>query len=263
MIPVGILTAAATSSFSFLLDQYPGAIAAYSLRKLRSAYTGFCIQVRRSTDNATQNIGFVNNVLDTTTLLTFVGAGNGFVSIFYNQSTNSSNITQSTLANQPIIVNSGSLITLGTKPAMFFDGVNDSLNNVAFFLTGSNLSTYQVFKINDTVFATNFGGFSDYLYYGNISGGGAPFSIPVINLYKNNVLTSTTTTTAVYTAYGQNTYILSSGYFGTVNFAGFGFSNLGTLECNAYLQEIIVYVSNQSSNNTAINANINSFYTIY
>ncbi len=45
-------------SFVGLLDDYPSAAAAYSVRKLRSAYTGSAIRVRRASDNAEQNIGF-------------------------------------------------------------------------------------------------------------------------------------------------------------------------------------------------------------
>jgi len=41
---------------------------AYSLRKLRSAYTGSAIRVRRSSDSTEQDIGFVNNELDTVSL---------------------------------------------------------------------------------------------------------------------------------------------------------------------------------------------------
>ena len=49
---------------------------AYSLRKIRSAYTGNAIRVRRSSDNAEQDIGFVNSELDTTALTGFVGGEN-------------------------------------------------------------------------------------------------------------------------------------------------------------------------------------------
>ena len=52
-----------------LLDTYTGAAAAYSLRLLRSAYTGSAIRVRNSS-NSEADIGFVNNVLDTASLLT-------------------------------------------------------------------------------------------------------------------------------------------------------------------------------------------------
>jgi len=56
------------NTFSYVLDTYTGAQIAYSFRKLRSAYSGNCIEVRRSSDNTTQNIGFVANVLDEVSL---------------------------------------------------------------------------------------------------------------------------------------------------------------------------------------------------
>jgi hypothetical protein len=58
---------------SLLLDLYPGAAAAYSLRKLRNAYSGSAIRVRRSSDNAEQDINFVGGDLDTNSMLDFVG----------------------------------------------------------------------------------------------------------------------------------------------------------------------------------------------
>jgi hypothetical protein len=108
-----------------LLDTYSGAVGAYSLRKLRTAYSGSCIRVRRSSDNTSQDIGFVNNILDTTSLLSFVGSNNGFVSIFYDQSGNSYNFAQSTSDYQPQIVSSGSVLTKNSKPTMVFDGTSD------------------------------------------------------------------------------------------------------------------------------------------
>jgi hypothetical protein len=60
------------SAVTPLLDNYPGATVAYSLRKLRTAYSGNAIKVRRSSDNLEQDIGFVGNDLDTASLLTFV-----------------------------------------------------------------------------------------------------------------------------------------------------------------------------------------------
>ena len=53
--------------------------AAYSLRKLRSAYTGSAIRVRRSQDNAEADIGFTSaGELDQTALLNHVGYENVF-----------------------------------------------------------------------------------------------------------------------------------------------------------------------------------------
>ena len=58
--------------FDGMLDQYGDAAAAYSLRKLRSGYTGSAIRVRRSSDNTERDMGFWNNELDTIALLDWV-----------------------------------------------------------------------------------------------------------------------------------------------------------------------------------------------
>lgn len=58
---------------TLLLDLYPSAAVAYSLRKLRTAYTGSAIRIRRSSDNTEQDIGFIGENLDTQTMLDFVG----------------------------------------------------------------------------------------------------------------------------------------------------------------------------------------------
>lgn len=74
---VGWKSGTVAPSISYLLDTYSGAAAAYSLRKLRTAYTGNAITVRRSSDNTSTNIGFDSNGnLDTTALTTFVGSNN-------------------------------------------------------------------------------------------------------------------------------------------------------------------------------------------
>ena len=57
--------------YDYLLQQYPGAAAAYSLTKLDLNYTGDAIQVRRDSDNAILDIGFDGNLLDTTALTNF------------------------------------------------------------------------------------------------------------------------------------------------------------------------------------------------
>jgi len=105
-----------------LLDIYPNAAVAYSLRKLRTAYTGNCIRVRRSSDNAEQDIGFSEGFLNTASLLSFVGANNGFVTTWYDQSGLARNATQSTTTAQPVIVSSGALVTSGGRAAVEGNG---------------------------------------------------------------------------------------------------------------------------------------------
>lgn len=109
-----------------------------SLRRIRSSYTGYCIEVRRSSDNSTLNIGFDSSgYIDVSTLLSFVGSGSGYVKTWYNQSTLLQDAIQLTNAKQPNIVNSGTLRTEGGKVCMFFDGIDDSLR-----ITTATLNTY-------------------------------------------------------------------------------------------------------------------------
>ena len=133
----------AAPSASYLLDTYTGAAAAYSLRKLRVAYTGNAIRVRRSSDNTSQDIGFnADGNLDKASMLSFVGAGNGFVSNWYDQSTYGYNITQSTAINQPQIVLNGSVILLNSKPSIWFTYSDPIRPGTATVL--SNTNTYTV-----------------------------------------------------------------------------------------------------------------------
>jgi len=106
-----------SQAVGLLLDRYPNAAAAYSVRKLRGAYTGSAIRVRRSSDNAETDIGFSGANLDTSALTSFCGASNGFVTTWYDQSGNGINATQTTAARQPQIVSSGSVILTNTKPS--------------------------------------------------------------------------------------------------------------------------------------------------
>jgi hypothetical protein len=64
------------SAFSYMLDFFSGAAAAYSLRRLSSSYGGSAIRVRRSLDNAEADIGFGPDGLDTTALMNHVGYEN-------------------------------------------------------------------------------------------------------------------------------------------------------------------------------------------
>jgi hypothetical protein len=135
-----------------LLDDFPNAAVAYSLRLLRGAYTGSAIRVRRSNDNAEQDIGFTGNQLDTTSLASFVGANSGFVTTWYDQSGNDRNATQTTSASQPRIVASGVIDTLNGKPTLVFDGTNDHLINS---VTGYVINDTSIYAISSRSTAVN------------------------------------------------------------------------------------------------------------
>ena len=101
------------------------------LQALIGGYTGALVRVRRSSDNTEQDIGQGSGgLLDTSGLLSFCGAGSGFVRTLYGQ-VGVDDLEQATTTAQPMIVNSGSLVTLGGEPAMDFDGTDDFLASSA------------------------------------------------------------------------------------------------------------------------------------
>jgi hypothetical protein len=145
------LTRHRSSGGSLLLD--PGVLtasagAAYSTRLLRTAYAGNCMLVRRSSDNTTLAIGFTGSpaVLNQSALTTFVGAGNGFIVTWYDQSGNGRDVTQATAAAQPQIVASGVVeFITGTIPAPLFSQTNPTvLANASPFMTAAGAATVSV-----------------------------------------------------------------------------------------------------------------------
>jgi len=115
-----------------ILDIYTGSVAAYSIRRLRKAYTGSAIRVRRSNDNAEQDIGFtIFGTLDESALSTFVGINSGFITTWYDQSGNGRNVTQATAASQPRIVNGGVVEKI--------NGIPSARGNASFLTSAANI----------------------------------------------------------------------------------------------------------------------------
>jgi len=259
-----------------LLDQFGGASVAYSLRKLSSTYTGSAIRVRRSNDNAEQDIGFVGNDLDTASLLSFVGVNSGFIASWYDQSGNNLHAYQSSASSQPLVVNSGILNMLGTKVGIKFDGSNDSLVTSANFnhsalitafsswvaLTG-NRALFQIGAVN--AFGSMF----------SFSTGGNSYNA------RTNA-TSGAEARAFVASYGShiiNTGYMSNGaqevYVDGVKGSQDGvrsFSNavnqvltIGSLTSNIYaldgsINELIIYPTDQRANRVVIEANIDQYF---
>lgn len=94
------------------LDIYStGCKLAYSLRLLTLQYGGSCIRVRRDSDNAEMDIGFIDGFIDIDSLKSFCGSGNGYVTTWYNQMDNTfGNMVQTTAINQPLIIENGETI---------------------------------------------------------------------------------------------------------------------------------------------------------
>lgn len=104
-----------------LLDLITGATAAYDVDLLSKDYAGSAIRIRRSSDNAEQDIGFSGVLFDNASALSFIGGGTGFVTTLYDQSGNGNDLVQAVANNQPTL---SSGLILG-------DGTADFLRNAA------------------------------------------------------------------------------------------------------------------------------------
>ena len=272
---------ARNKSFKGLLDAYSGAEVAYSLRKLRDAYSGSCIKVRRASDSTELDIGFVSNVLDTASLETFCSGTDGFVSVWYDQSGNGNNLTQTSASSQSQVVSSGSVILENGKPCLNYN-INsyDStylLNDDANFLISMVIrvdteqdSNPRYLSLVSSSVNLQIGHNTDDKYF----------------IRKDSV---TNTSDNAYTTTGSRN-LLSWGassdslYFG-LNGSNVGFTGTGapTADSNrnngitlfkgyttssfyaqeGNIQELIIYEADESTNRTGIETNINTHYSIY
>lgn len=202
---------------SLLLDLLSAsASAAYSTRKLRSAYNGYSMRVRRSSDNTEQDIGFdASGNLDTSALTTFVGAGNGYVKTWYDQSGNGRDATQTTTGSQPAIVASGTVYLPGpnSRAGLRFSG--SDLPSYKFGAPSTNFSvsvvgSYDAGSTAD-VLGTDGGNSTDGIYLQPYSSGtefavfnrsGASInvslaSIPAANTLKTFLVTHDSSNNAI------------------------------------------------------------------
>jgi len=184
-----------SGGFEGLLNKFPGASLGLSLDKLDKNYTGSAIKVRRSSDNAEQDIGFVDGVLDTASLLTFVGSGDAFVTIIYDQ-VGSNNMTQTTSSKQGQIVSNGSVILKGGKPCIIRSS-NDNGGYISTYAPNDGVAVKGVFYVGDNegkescIFGSNNIG-ADYGFF--IQSGSTSSLIdknPTITLTKLNGSTTT------------------------------------------------------------------------
>jgi hypothetical protein len=93
---------------------------AFGTTKLYLGYSGNAMRVRRSSDNAEQDIGFLSSgMLDTAAMKTFVGANDGRVVTLYDQM-GGANFVQATAALQPHIIVGGAVQYINSTPALRF-----------------------------------------------------------------------------------------------------------------------------------------------
>ena len=268
---------------ALLLDLYPDALVAYDLRKLSSAYTGNCIEVRRGSDNAIQDIGFVDGVLDTDSLVTFAQGGECYVRTLYDQSGNGNNATQTVLINQPKITDSlGAVITKYGKPSIYWYG---PANANASVLSFTQISPHTVFiaqqldvqggayqqwllggSNNDYVSASSSNPSTGRQYIGSV---GNIASVRLGSNYMNGELKEFVQNEPNFIRRNTEFNLISMVHDSSASrlpLASTIAQRIGaTLQSalTGWRQSTIIYGTDQSANRVGIERNINSFYNMY
>jgi len=132
------------SGYTPPLDLYPADIA-YSVRKLSSSYSGFCMEVQRVSDSATQDIGFDSDGLIDVDELAAFDDGTGLrLRTWYDQTGNGRH-AQTTVAGDMSYIYSGTAVYEANEiPVVTPRGTSDGF----YPITG----TYST-AANNTVFA--------------------------------------------------------------------------------------------------------------
>jgi hypothetical protein len=234
----------------FLLDAYPNASAAYSLRKLRGAYAGSAIRVRRSSDNAEQNIGFVNNFLDTATLTSFCSGTNGFVKTWFDQSGNGLNFDSTSAGSQPQII---------------FSGIFNNYLQTQVGMSG----TYEFKNNNSYSYFAAFQNFGDCLIMGNLNvfkgvgqNGGASSSCTTqftnYSNFKNGVSFGNTRDNFFDNTVSFGLITIKATFVNVVNTPIFLGDSAFGLNANRF-KELVIY-DNQTVSQVGVENNIESYY---
>jgi len=261
---------------TLLLDTYTGAAAAYSLRKLRTLYTGQAINVWNGTSYA--DIGFDGDgELDTTALATHCGSNDGFIRYWYDQA-GSNDATQLVTSYMPKIYDgtTGYLTGVQFIPA---SNTHVKLESYTFDMTdvsavlvakADNTGNYAIVDAHETTTAREF--------TMGVNNGTASTTIK----YDGNQTNDSGTLSAyndlfLLTMFADSSTANDSFLNGqactgtsappttpnTTDNIRIGQRGSGSADFSGLVFEFVVWFSDQSDYRTGIEDNINTFYNIY
>lgn len=267
----------------YILDTYPNAVGAYSLRQLKTGVTSV-VEVRRDSDNAVAD--FTAEEVTDGTLATWVGVNDGFVSKLYDQSGNANDAVQATDIGQPKIVSAGSVILSNGKPTIDYV---DELK----VLRAPRLLTTNIWSINAIYEVTNTSQNQTVLgqHGGTLEDGRSVFlGINMLSLSQYGYLNDGTTsnflqhsTDVTLGQYLASQYANSDNYYLKLNsgayeevltnkpytpldtdftIGGYG-NNSSAGDLIGKFSEAIIWDTDKTTNRVAIEAEMNSHYNVY
>ena len=251
-----------------LLDQHPGAAAAYALVNLTDSWaTNDVVLVRRDSDNA--ELGFTADELSDGTLEAWVGAGDGFVKTWYDQSGNAININIATNADQSKIVEGGVIITDNGNVSLKTPQNATSIMQIPSWTGSANTSLFFVssFSTVGNSVKCQLKGDSNSKYVGIYHDGSTTAALDGSagsGVYrKNGTIISPANRNEFWDEMVNSEYLLTV----SADLSSWIQLNLfyaaGAVYPVNYLTAMIVYNFDQSSNYPAIETIIDSIYSIY
>ena len=268
---------------SGLLATYTGAAAAYSVRQL-SDKAVIALRIRRDSDDEETNIGWdANGDLDTTAISDFCSTANGYVTRWWDQSTNGNHADQpvggtGSNAFQPQIYNGTAVITENGKAALQGGSgvyltqpsavsVPDDLTLLAVADTSNLTATQLIVAVDTDTCATDTQIFTDSNgsrvngrsstcgFVHSTKSGNSSLFIGVLD-YTNDSLTARYDGVAQSAVSGLTESPNSIDWNVGANVSGTS-NNLGTY------QEVIIWLTAQSPTNaTNIESNVMTYFSI-
>lgn len=288
-IPGPPLRASGVDIVTPLLDQFPGASVAYSLaRKLRGTGVSYALRTRQAGDTLPTDIGFtVGNAVDSGLISTTYGSNTARMETWYDQSNNAYHLNQVGDLARPDVMVSGSLQTLNSKLAAKYSGSQTVPSQNVNFGTDTGITgniTTTVFIVTSK--SVGSGGCSfgwgqsgtPLQAFGYFDDGGAA-SATFIGNYITTTIPNTNTsyvTTIIKTpgAIDTTTSCYRNGVSvktganssstpnvnGNAKLVVGGLADYAFNLFNGYIQELIIYPTDQSLNRQAIELNIRTYY---
>ena len=218
-----------------------------------------------STLDADGDVFYLKNIVVTQT------DADGAVTTFYDQTGNGNDATNSTASEQPLVVSGGSVVTENGKAAIEFD--SNWLTT-----TYSLPSTFSTFSVAKSNLART---------YESLMGSDDTFNDWIWHLFRNDKFMLRPDSGSYYegSILSAQQYLIDVIYNGDLNAhidgssyisqssvslpSPFGNLQIGTVDTNptytldGRIQEIVVFDSDQSSNRTDMETNINDHFDIY
>lgn len=273
---------------SYIVDDY-GAFDFFSVRLGSASYSGALVRIRRSSDSAekdfypdsNEELSMSSEDGAGTSLSTWISTDSGYIVTWYNQGSNAQNVTQSTGANQPRIINAGTLETKNSKTGIYFDGT-DNLSQVTYngitepfgaWAVGSN----EVNAAAGALMSTRSGGAQEgfvlvcdrrtnkNLFFADYGAGFDLWDLSAqVNSANQRICSGILTAALDGNSYYNGT--LQTNASGTTVPARAVLeigSQVGATKLTGFIQEVMTFDTDQTSNRADIESNVNGYFATY